>query len=192
MELYSRVFAQSQPLMRFLKHLHVPLPQPLKAATEVLFNTDLRWAFTDDDPDFAQVRNLVQESNEWGVDLDVKGLSYKFTRLLARAAERWREMPAQTELLQSILSGIDLGMQPDFWRPAADAPDALRRAARPLQGLIQRHPERADTLRHAAVAAGRSVDRLGYLPLLSRRTDWIALIDVDNGRIVGHAPVDGF
>ena len=103
--------------------------------------------------------------------------------------------PRQEEQFDAILrglSGVDLGMQPAFWRPAADVPDALRRAARPLQALITRHPEQADTLRHAAAAAGRGVERLGYLPWLARRTDWIALVDLDSGRIVGHAPVDGF
>lgn len=114
MDLYSRVFDQSQPLMRFLKHLQVPLPLPLRAATEVLFNTDLRWAFTDDDPDFTQIRLLVQEASEWGVHLDVKGLGYKFSKLLDRAAERWREQPLQVELLQTLLSGIDLGGELPF------------------------------------------------------------------------------
>ncbi|MFO0841796.1 MAG: malto-oligosyltrehalose synthase [Gemmataceae bacterium] len=114
MELYSRLFSQSQPLMRFLKHLQVPLPLPLRAATEVLFNTDLRWAFTDDDPDFTQIRLLVAEASEWGVHLDVKGLGYKFSKLLDRAAERWREAPLQVELLQTLLSGIDLGRELPF------------------------------------------------------------------------------
>lgn len=108
MDLYSRVFEQSQPLMRFLKHLQVPLPLPLRAATEVLFNTDLRWAFTDDDPNFDQVRQLVQEANEWGVNLEVKGLSYKFTRLLNRAAERWRDQPLQLEYLHTFTDGVEL------------------------------------------------------------------------------------
>ncbi len=120
MDLYTRVFRQSQPLMRFLKHLHVPLPLPLRAATEVLFNTDLRWAFADDDPDFNQVRQLVQEANEWGVALDAKGLGYKFTKQLDRAAERWREQPWHVELLQTILAGIDLGrelpFEPNLWK----------------------------------------------------------------------------
>ncbi|MFO0878967.1 MAG: malto-oligosyltrehalose synthase [Gemmataceae bacterium] len=114
MDLYSRVFQQSQPLMRFLKHLHVPLPLPLRAATEVLFNTDLRWAFTDDDPDFEQIRQLVRETSEWGVSLDVKGLGYKFTRLLDRTSERWREQPLQLEPIQTILNGIDLGRELPF------------------------------------------------------------------------------
>lgn len=103
--------------------------------------------------------------------------------------------PRPEEKMDAVLrglAGVDLGMQPDFWRPAADAPDALRRAAHPLQALIERHPERADTLRHAAAATGRPIERLGYLPWLARRTDWIALVDLDSGRIVGHAPVDGF
>ncbi len=114
MDLYSRLFSQSQPLMRFLKHLNQPLPLPLRAATEVLFNTDLRWAFTDDDPDFAQIRQLVKEASEWGVHLDVKGLGYKFSKLLDRAAERWREVPQLTELMQMLLSGIELGRELPF------------------------------------------------------------------------------
>ena len=83
-------------------------------------------------------------------------------------------------------------MLPSFWRPATDVPQALRRAARPLQELIQRRPEKADTLRRASEASGRDIERLGYLPWLARRTDWIALVDLDSGKIVGHAPVDGF
>jgi (1->4)-alpha-D-glucan 1-alpha-D-glucosylmutase len=121
MDLYTRMFAGAQPLMRFLKHLSVPLPMPLRAATEVLFNTDLRWAFADDEPDFNQVRQLVAESAEWGVHLDVKALSYKFTRQLARTADRWRNQPLQVDAMQGLLDGLDLArdlpFEPDLYHP---------------------------------------------------------------------------
>ncbi len=121
MDLYARIYEQGQPLMRFLKHLAAPLPLPLKAAAEVLFNTDLRWAFADDAPDFQQIRHLVEEAEEWGVSLDVKGLGYKFTRMLARAAEHWREQPANVEHVQTLLTGVDLGrelpFEPNLWTP---------------------------------------------------------------------------
>ncbi len=121
MNLYSRVYEQGQPLMRFLKHLSVPLPPALRAATEVLFNTDLRWAFDDDAPDFGQIRQLVRQAGEWGVTLDVGGLGYRFTRLLARTAERWREQPGQLDLLESLLAGVDLArelpFEPNLWKP---------------------------------------------------------------------------
>jgi (1->4)-alpha-D-glucan 1-alpha-D-glucosylmutase len=121
MALYSRVYEQGQPLMRFLKHLSVPLPPALRAATEVLFNTDLRWAFEDDAPDFDQIRQLVREAGEWGVNLDAGGLAYKFTRLLDRTAERWRDQPGQTDLLASLLAGVDLArdlpFEPNLWKP---------------------------------------------------------------------------
>jgi (1->4)-alpha-D-glucan 1-alpha-D-glucosylmutase len=120
MGLYARVYEQGQPLMRFLKHLSVPLPPALRAATEVLFNTDLRWAFEDDAPDFAQIRQLVRDADEWGVSLDTRGLSYKFTRLLDRMAERWRDHPANNELLASLLTGVDLArelpLKPNLWK----------------------------------------------------------------------------
>lgn len=121
MDLYSRVFEQSQPLMRFLKHVQVPLPLPLRAATEVLFNTDLRWAIAADEPDFAEVRRLVKDARQWGVALDTQGLGYLFTRQLEGTADRWRARPAGVEQLESMLAGVELGRELPFaanlWKP---------------------------------------------------------------------------
>ena len=44
-----------------------PIPMPLHATAEVLFNSDLRWAFKDDDPDFEQIRSLVHEAQTWNL-----------------------------------------------------------------------------------------------------------------------------
>jgi len=50
----------------------------------------------------------------------------------------------------------------------------------------------AAELQGYVAATGRSAEQLKYLPLLARRTDWVALVDGQSGEIVGHAPFDGF
>jgi (1->4)-alpha-D-glucan 1-alpha-D-glucosylmutase len=121
MELYGRIFAQSQPLMRFLRHLSAPVPMPLRAAAEVLFNADALWAFSDDDPDGEQVRRLVREAAEWGMPLDTGALSFRYSQMLDRAAERWHEAPAVLSNLQALVSAIEMARElpfkPNLWNP---------------------------------------------------------------------------
>ncbi|HSV68468.1 MAG TPA: TfpX/TfpZ family type IV pilin accessory protein [Methylibium sp.] len=101
------------------------------------------------------------------------------------AAERF-------DAVQLGLAGIDLGMRPEFWLPPENTADAPRRAARPLADLRKRHPAQAGELERSVAATGRVEAQLGYLPLLARRADWVALIDLSSGEVVGHAPIDGF
>ncbi|MFO0968537.1 MAG: malto-oligosyltrehalose synthase [Gemmataceae bacterium] len=118
---FSRVYAQQQPIMRFLKHLHVPLPLPYQVTAELLFATDLRWHFGEEDPDPDRLRALVREAEEWGVQAPRADLGYKFSRALGRAAERWRETPEQIDLLrhvtQTIALGADMPFEVDYWKP---------------------------------------------------------------------------
>lgn len=120
-ELYSRVHQQHQPLVRFLRHLSVPLPLPMQATAEVLFNTDLRWALKDDDPDFEQIRKLVRDAQAWGARLDTQSLGYRFKRMLRRAAERWNEQPAQIDRMALLSAAVDLArempFEADLWAP---------------------------------------------------------------------------
>jgi (1->4)-alpha-D-glucan 1-alpha-D-glucosylmutase len=117
---FARLFEQNLPLMRFLKHLGAPLPYAFQGTADILFNTDLRWAFADDDPNFEGIRSLLREARAWQVPLDTRGLAYKFSRLLGRTAERWREQPAQPELLVTLNDGVDLArslpFEPSLWK----------------------------------------------------------------------------
>jgi hypothetical protein len=120
MAAYGKLYEQNLPLMRFLKHLGVPLPRAFQVAAEQLFNTDLRWAFADDEPDFDHIRRLVEDARAWGVPLDARGLGYRFGRMLARTAERWREAPLQADLLQTLAVGVELArtlpFEPNLWK----------------------------------------------------------------------------
>ncbi|MFT3778023.1 MAG: hypothetical protein QM772_07055 [Ottowia sp.] len=97
------------------------------------------------------------------------------------------------ELMDSVqrgLAGWSPAAQPGWWLPWDDARADLKARAKPLPELMARRPRDAEALRGAA--AGTAPDRLFYLPLTSSSTkDWVALLDAD-GRLVGHAAVDGF
>lgn len=104
-------------------------------------------------------------------------------------------MPTEAEKLDAIdlgLQGQDIGMRPQFWLPASATAAALIAGSKPVAELNQHYPARAPELQAALAATGVPVSQLKYLPLLARRTDWIALVDGSNGRIVGYAPFDGF
>jgi hypothetical protein len=120
-DLYHRVHQQNLPLVQFLRHLNVPLPLPMQATAEVLFNTDLRWALKDDDPDVEQIRDLVRDARTWNVRLDAPALGYRFKRVLRRVADRWREQPVQTDLMVLLSAALDLArdmpFEPDLWAP---------------------------------------------------------------------------
>lgn len=102
--------------------------------------------------------------------------------------------PAASEKSQALdmgLAGIDIGMRPEFWLPLSAAGAAMAKAGQPLGSLRKLYPNRASELDAAIAASGRPADTLRYLPILARRTDWIALVATD-GSIVGFAPFDGF
>ncbi len=126
---------------------------------------------------------------------------------VSRALPEWQTQPAwgirvaaarranDDEKLAAIdmaLQGVDIGMRPVFWRPAAEAPAAIAAAAKPMSALAARYPGRAGELTQTLASTGRTAEQLGFLPLVARRSDWVALIDTASGQIAGYAPFDGF
>ncbi len=119
LEMYHKVYEQNLPLMRFLRHLDVPVPAVMKTAVEVLTSSDLRWALRDDVPDFDKVRSLVRDSQSWGVKLDTTGLGYHFTKMLDGLAKRLQAAPEALEPLVALTNGIELAhelpFEANFW-----------------------------------------------------------------------------
>jgi (1->4)-alpha-D-glucan 1-alpha-D-glucosylmutase len=120
-EMYQHEFDRNLPLMRFLKHLAAPIPMPLQATAQVLFNSDLRWALKDDDPDLEQIRRLVEEAQTWNVPLDSGTLGFQLTKMLDRLAVRWAGAPEQLEPLAALAASLDMARQlpfePNLWAP---------------------------------------------------------------------------
>src|SRR5262249_11326295 len=118
---FGKVYEQHLPIMRFLQHLHAPLPRAYQVTADVLFTTDLRWAFGDDDPDLDHIRRLVADAAQWGVELPRKETGYRFAKMLRRYAERFHARPDQPDLLNGLVQGVELArtmpFEVDFWAP---------------------------------------------------------------------------
>ena len=91
------------------------------------------------------------------------------------------------------LAGFDIGTRPSLWThwDAAARAEALAHA-KPLAMLALRHPGRQKDLDSAAASTGRSQQALVYIPMITFRDDWVALLDVASGDVLGFAPFDGF
>ena len=106
-------------------------------------------------------------------------------------------MPADPDKkLESIslgLGGFDIGTRPSLWQPWNDAARAEALAhAKPLAPLARRYAGRRVELDAAVSATGLPAQSLVYLPMVTFRDDWVALLDAAKGDVVGFAPFDGF
>lgn len=95
--------------------------------------------------------------------------------------------------LDTSMAGLEVTFRPAFWRPYDEQRATVLQKAKPLAELRRKHPDQAAAITRAVAEAGLAEDKLGYLPLQSRRNgDWVALVNRVNADVVGFAPVDGF
>lgn len=117
-------------------------------------------------------------------------LSWTGPRLVA--AVKPTDPAEQMRSVELGLAGVDLAMQPRQWREYAAHADEAWRVARPVSVLLAKHPQLGAEVAEVARSAGQPPQDLRFLPLMSRRASWVALVAAPGARVVGHLPVDGF
>lgn len=101
--------------------------------------------------------------------------------------------PADTLVsVQLAMAGLDIGQRPERWLPPERTAALWRAGSRPAAELLLRYSNRRTELEAAIAKTGLEAEHVRFLPLIARRTDWVVLIDANDGRIVGYAPFDGF
>jgi hypothetical protein len=122
---------------------------------------------------------------------DLRHLSLTGPRLLRSKAPT--DPDKKFEAVNLGLAGFDIGTRPSLWTHWDDAAraEALTHA-KPLTALMRRYPARQKDLDAAVSATGRAAQALVYLPMITFRDDWVALLDAAKGDVVGFAPFDGF
>ncbi|MET0501236.1 MAG: DUF3536 domain-containing protein, partial [Candidatus Binatia bacterium] len=105
--LYRQIYEQRAPMMRFLTHLHIPLPKAFHAAAELVLNGNLRRALEQEDVDAERVNTLLETARLEGVALDTATLEFAYRHNLEWMAERLVINPT-LESLQRLDSGARL------------------------------------------------------------------------------------
>ena len=87
--------------------------------------------------------------------------------------------------------GFDLSLVPEFCGDPAHAAEAWNRA-RPLKILLEHYPQQISSVARIEKHARQDVGSLRFLPVVSRRESWSAVVAGPDARIVGFLRVDGF
>jgi hypothetical protein len=120
----------------------------------------------------------------------LRSLSWTGPKLIA--AVKPTNPDEQFKSIELGLNGFDLSMLPRNWRDYASQADAVWRKARPVSVLLARHPDAAAEVSRIAAESGQPATALRFLPLMSRRASWTAVLAEPDARIVGYLPLDGF
>lgn len=88
-----------------------------------------------------------------------------------------RDEERQEALETAVFAMVDRAERPSFWQPYTDSiPEVLERG-RPLSVLFQRYPELSAEISHALVSRQIDPHTAKFLPLVTRHSDWIVIVD---------------
>jgi alpha-amylase/alpha-mannosidase (GH57 family) len=117
---FRDVYRHQAPLMRFLRSLDNPLPNAFRAAAEHILNADLRRAVAAPQIDIEEVRRLLDDVRNLGVELDTQGLGYALERAFQDLVEHLQQSPDEPGLLERVEAAVGLArsapLQLDLWQ----------------------------------------------------------------------------
>jgi hypothetical protein len=108
------------------------------------------------------------------------------------AVRPFRNADENLSATMEALGGVQLASRPDLWQPWETARPRILAAAKPVESLKRRMPAQAGVIDAALKKAGRDPSTTLYLPMVSRKFFWTALIDPQTAAVVGFAPLDPF
>ena len=108
------------------------------------------------------------------------------------AVRPFRDAQEEADSTVAALGGISLSARPDLWETYDQARPRILRAAKPIAQLRNRPGINAVELDAQLRRTGRDPAQLAYLPVVSRKNFWTALIDRETADVVGFLPLDSF
>ncbi len=107
----------------------------------------------------------------------------------------FKDAQERSDATMMALGGVPLGARPGLWQAYAKAKSQVLAAARPLENLKTRFPDRVAEIDGALKAPSREGDTMkavAYIPMIGRKSFWTALIDTRTAEVIAFVPIDSF
>jgi alpha-amylase/alpha-mannosidase (GH57 family) len=111
---YTHLHEDHAALMHFLSDIGAPLPDAFEMTSEFVLNTRLRSAFSDPDADLDEIGVLLDEVNQWSIQLDQEELAYVLSQTIDQISTVFLEDPENPEKLERLLEFADIAQQLPF------------------------------------------------------------------------------
>ncbi len=105
---YRHLYEDNAALMRYLNKVSIPLPRALRTAAEYVMNVDITRALGEDPIDLDYIRDYFDDTESWGLELDVPGISFAMNHALERHTARLNEANAGPALFDEITKLINM------------------------------------------------------------------------------------
>ncbi|TMA12806.1 MAG: DUF3536 domain-containing protein [Deltaproteobacteria bacterium] len=105
---YSQLYENHAPMMRFLTDLRIPLPRAFHAAAEFVLSARLRRALGAEEIDMERIGVLLEAARVEGVALDTDTLEYAFRQNMNRMAEQFLDHPTDLVSFQRLETAANL------------------------------------------------------------------------------------
>ena len=114
----TQIYTDNYPIINFLKQLNIPIPQSLSVITQEAINLELNQLFSEDSMDLDRLENLIEEIQDWSVDIDKNTLEFKIEGWVNQTIENLNKQPENIDRIQEItatlskLENIDINFYP--------------------------------------------------------------------------------
>jgi alpha-amylase/alpha-mannosidase (GH57 family) len=112
---YSQLYENHTPLMRFLMSLNMPLPRAFQSAATVALNGRLRRAMAADALDTEDLRRLLEEAQAAHVELDAEILGFTLKNTINRLAGQLSAESGDLDRLRSLQRAAEFARSLPFW-----------------------------------------------------------------------------
>ena len=96
----------------------------------------------------------------------------------------------RSDIVFSSLAGRDIPNLPKYYRPYGTAKEKQLKNAQPLETLRHKKPQYETLISDWLAKSGRSPDTVAWLPLTSRKTDMVMLIDAKTAEVLQPLAID--
>jgi alpha-amylase/alpha-mannosidase (GH57 family) len=110
---YSTIFEENKLLMGFIGTTDLPVAKAFLTAAEFTLNVRLKRSMTHD-AEAANIREIIEEFDRWGLVSDVVDMEFTFRRTLERKMLKLETDPTDTEAMSNLNNLVELALSLPF------------------------------------------------------------------------------